>query len=220
MQSIKNLIINRKEVFRYLGYKSGEINSQTSNLVENITSEVEASLNLKACYKRFPVFEKDNGCLDLGFAAVKSENLKKNLKNCHEIILFAATIGFDTDRIIQKYSRISPSRAVVAQAAGTAAIEEWCNILCREFEKESNMNNEYLRPRFSPGYGDFSIEYQKDIISVLDAERKAGITLTDHLLMMPSKSVSAVAGISKTKTNCISSGCEMCNNTECPYRRS
>jgi len=199
MQSIKNLKINKKEVFRYLGYKNSEINSQISELVENVTSEVESSLNLKACYKRFPVIESNEGALDLGFASVKSESLKINLKNCHEIILFVATIGIETDRIIQKYSRTSPSKAVIAQAAGTAAIEEWCNILCREFEKESNMNDEYLRPRFSPGYGDFSIEAQRDIFAVLDCQRKLGLTLNESLLMSPTKSVTAFVGILDNK---------------------
>ena len=57
-----------------------------------------------------------------------------------------------------------------------------------EIQRNAKEKGLYLRPRFSPGYGDFALEYQKDIFRMLECEKRIGITLTEGNLMMPSKS--------------------------------
>ena len=52
-----------------------------------------------------------------------------------------------------------------------------------------------LRPRFSPGYGDLPLEFQRDFFRILRPQRRIGVTLTDACLMVPSKSVTALVGI-------------------------
>ena len=42
-------------------------------------------------------------------------------------------------------------------------------------------------------------ENQKEIFNMLDVPRKIGVTLTESMQMVPTKSVSAVVGISKGK---------------------
>ncbi len=206
--------IKEKEVLRYLGYRNATLTENEKEIIEKITAEVQNALNCKICYDRFPIsFEKD-GYIDLGFAKVKSEKLSINLKNCDEIFLFTATIGTAVDRIIQKYSLTSPLKGVIAQAAGTAAIEEWCDVFVGDLKKE-----DFLRPRFSPGYGDLTLDLQKEIFNALDCERKIGVILTDDCLMLPTKSVSAIAGISKNDDLCVLSGCENCDK-KCEYRRN
>jgi len=37
--------------------------------------------------------------------------------------------------------------------------------------------------------------------------------------MMPSKSVTAVIGVSKIAAGCVKEGCEVCSNKNCLYRR-
>ena len=54
----------------------------------------------------------------------------------------------------------------------------------------------------------------------LDAARKVGVTLTDSLLMMPTKSVSAFAGIgAPCQTREAQGKCRACKKTDCAYRR-
>lgn len=212
--------IDRKEVMRYLGYGKNNADGVTAEVIEKCVCEIESIISCKACFDRFPVSFGGDGSLDLGFCGVTSKNLGKNLRGCDEIILFTATIGIEVDRFIQRYTNISPVRSVIAQAAGAAAIEEWCDVLCSRFAERALDENRFLRPRFSPGYGDLPLEIQKRIFEVLDCSRKIGVTLTDGFLMMPSKSVSAIIGVSDTNLRCIHSGCEVCKNTECQFRRS
>ena len=147
-------------------------------------------MNLKACYEKYPV-SLNGDEVNLGFTTLNSLSLAKNLKNCREAMVFAATLGIDTDRILGKYSMISPSYANTLQAVGTVAIESFCDVLTGYFfQKEGK-----LCPRFSPGYGDLKLEIQKEILNELEARKNIGLHLTDSLIMIPSKSVSAIVGI-------------------------
>lgn len=148
-----------------------------------------------------------------------SKNLSKNLKDCDQIILFAATLGIQTDMLIQRYNKIQVSKAVVLQAAATALLEDYCNEINEELRQEYEDKGLFLRPRFSPGYGDFSLECQRALTGALETNKRIGITLTDSLLMAPSKSVTAVIGISRTQRVCTVKGCEACEKTDCAYRR-
>ena len=78
----------------------------------------------------------------------------------------------------------------------------------------------YIRPRFSPGYGDFDIAHQDMILRMLDTAKKIGLTLTGGNMLTPSKSVTAVIGLSETETSCHIKGCEACQKKDCAYRRS
>ena len=56
-------------------------------------------------------------------------------------------------------------------------------------------------PRFSAGYGDFSVYKQTDMFNVLDCGRKIGLTLNDSMMMSPTKSVTAIIGIKGERDN-------------------
>lgn len=208
-----DLPYNRKEILRYAGVRSET--EEISALLDECIGEYTASF--KVCYREFPVSEAGE-TLDLTFAKTDSKSLKINLNGCKSIILFAATAGIETDRLIAKYSRISPSKSVMLQAIGTERIETLCNAFCDDFAAEIKEKGLFTRPRFSPGYGDLPLELQKDIFSVLDCHRKIGITLNDNLFMSPSKSVTAIMGISNTQCRKRSEMCEYCEKTDCRLR--
>ena len=86
----------------------------------------------------------------------------------------------------------------------------------RELEREGK----YLRPRFSPGYGDFSICHQGQLLAMLEAPKRIGLSMTDSSMLTPVKSVTAVIGVSAVKEPCHRKGCEACGKTDCIYRRN
>ncbi len=127
----------------------------------------------------------------------------------------AATLGQGADMVIRRFSKMDMPMAVISDALATAMIEEYCDSICADM-KEKGFN---LRPRFSPGYGDFDISHQKDFMDILQCPKKIGLTVTDGLMLAPSKSVTAIIGISEGEEKCIVEGCEVCEKTDCPYRR-
>lgn len=182
--------ISRREIIRYAG--GGEDSGELSALIDSCLSEALPVLSYKVCYRSFSFAETEQW-LDFGFSKIKSDSLAKNLRGCDRILLFAATVGIGIDRLIKKYGRISPARALIMHSIGAERIEALCDAFCSELQDKGFAP----RPRFSPGYGDLSIEFQKDIFAALDCHRKIGLTLSSSLLISPTKSVTAIVGIGK-----------------------
>ncbi|MBR4073244.1 MAG: Vitamin B12 dependent methionine synthase activation subunit [Clostridia bacterium] len=184
---------SEKEISRYAGCNAAD--EEISALVKECINEVKDKLTYRVCYRELPV-KTDGSICDFEVFSLQSEKLALNLKECEKIILFAATIGVEIDRLITKYGRLSPSKALMLQAIGAERIEALCDMFCADIEREYNMG---LKPRFSPGYGDLTLFAQKDIFSLIDSVRRIGLTLNDSLLMSPSKSVTAFLGLVENK---------------------
>lgn len=205
--------ICEKEILRYAGCKSADY--ELKNVLNTCLDEVKSILTYKVCYAVLPVNIADGIC-DFGSFKVASSGLAKNLNGCEKAVIFAATIGIGTDRLIAKYTRLSPSKAIMLQAIGAERIEALCDCFCDDIKATLNVE---LKPRFSPGYGDCSLYAQKDIFALLGCEKKIGLTLNDSLLMTPSKSVTAFAGISTASVSAVTNKCELCNKKDCMFRR-
>ena len=108
---------------------------------------------------------------------------------------------------------------LILQAVAAAMIETCCDEVNDALRRTAEQEGLYCRPRFSPGYGDFSIEHQRDFSRLLDTPRKIGLTVTESCLLAPIKSVTAVIGLSETPQPCHRKGCEECGKTDCAYRR-
>ena len=235
--------INRREIYRYLGIKPNmEPDAATEKLAEECIRELMEKCRPRAYARWFPLRAceasgadetidtgaagagkaqdaPDSPILDFSCFQVRSRSLAKNLQGCSEVILFAATIGEGADLLARKYGRINVAKAVVMQAAAAAMIEAFCDEENEKLRAEAAEKGLYLRPRFSPGYGDFSLNHQRDFARVLEMQKTVGITLTESLLMLPSKSVTAVIGVSRQDARCVLSGCESCRNAGCAFRR-
>ena len=148
-----SLIVNKSEIYRYLGYKTGmDLPKEIETSVEEILDNVLKQSVPKVCYKYFET--KVGEQVDFGFMSVESKELASNLEGCTETVIFGATIGIYTDRQIQKEQILSPVRALIYQAVGAAVVEAVCddfNEWIRQKEKEKGRD---ICPRFSPGYGD------------------------------------------------------------------
>lgn len=210
--------VNRKEIFRYMGCR-GEPDGETARLAEESLRQLDQVCRPGWTAREFPLVLSEDGTVDGGCFQTKSRNLYQNLKDCSRILVFAATLGMGADQLIRRYSRLEMSRALALQAASAAMIEAYCNQICRQLTKEYREKGLYLRPRYSPGYGDFPLECQPGLLGALEAGKRIGVTLTDSLLMMPSKSVSAVIGVSRIPRDCKVQGCEACGKKDCVYRR-
>lgn len=180
---------SEREILRYSG--CGEPNEEICSLIRSCIAEVRAALDYKVCYCELPLAIAGDSC-DFGCMQIISHDLAKNLCGCERVILFAATVGVGIDRLIAKYSAISPSRAVIMQAIGAERIEALCDVFCDDIECEYAA---HTKPRYSPGYGDVALDTQRNIFTLLHPEKHIGVTLNDSLLMSPSKSVTAIIGL-------------------------
>ena len=151
-------------------------------------------LSYKVCYSEFDI-KLDGDICDLNFAKIESRDLLNCLASCEKVIVFGATVGLQLDRLILRYGKTESSLAVCLQAIGAERIEALCDTFCDDIAKKYSNDGKKLRPRFSAGYGDLPLGFQREIFASLNCEKHIGLTLNDSLIMSPTKSVTAIIGI-------------------------
>lgn len=145
-------------------------------------------------WRRFPV---SGGAITSGGISLSIEgSLAQHISGCREVFLVCGTIGTAFDALHRSLSLVSGLDALIMQAIGAAAVEKTINLAEDDIRHEL-LPGESLVKRYSPGYGTFPLAAQRPLLALLDASRKVGVSLTDSLLMVPSKSVSAIIGIRK-----------------------
>ena len=107
--------------------------------------------------------------------------------------------------------------ALVLDALASAMTEEFCDSAENEMKAKLPGNFTW---RFSPGYGDYPIELQPDMIRFLNADKLIGLTATESNILIPRKSVTAVIGVSEDEQEQALRGCAVCKMREnCRYRK-
>ena len=193
VKSYDPMPFDKSEILRYAQAK-GE-SPELDLIIDECIGEVSDKLLYKVCYGEFDI-SVDQPNIDFGFMNVTSKDLSKNLKDCKKTVVFGATVGIELDRLILRYGRISPVRALIFQAIGAERIEALADAF------NNDIKEKYVTvPRFSAGYGDFSVYKQTDMFNVLDCGRKIGLTLNDSMMMSPTKSVTAIIGIKGERDN-------------------
>lgn len=217
----RNLSVDRQEIFRYLGYDREGSRKAPPSLAEFV-SQAEQELRLKCRLRyvyRSVTVARDCDSLNFGEVfSVKSESLCRNLQGCSQVFFMAVTLGAEADVLVSRYCRMDMSQGLIAEAAAAAIAEACCEVCCRQLE-QTLAEGKRLRPRFSPGYGDFSLTYQKNVIEILDGQRKIGLTLTEQNMLVPTKSVTAVVGVSDSAEAAREKSCDLCLKEDCAYRR-
>lgn len=209
---------NEREILRYLGHRGQVVPENVGQLMIECRQELEREAVPKSIWRSYPLQIAETA-IDASCFQTNSRNLARTLQDCDEILLFGATLGTQVDVLLMKYGKLRVSKAVVMQAAAVTMLETYCDERTEELKAEYLLKKRYLRPRFSPGYGDFSLVCQQPIAAALELSKRIGITLTESMLMVPSKSVTAVMGVSRIPGNCQIRGCEACARRDCPYRR-
>lgn len=142
------------------------------------------------CYVRVPIVFRSPEQFLLGDFPVTSKALGRCLRQCDECFLLATTIGSGVDRLISRLGVTSPARQFITDGAASALIEGVCDTVCDMLSEQTA-----CRPRFSPGFGDFLLAYQPELLRLTGAAKQIGLSCTDALFLTPSKSVTAVIGI-------------------------
>ena len=183
--------IDRREALRYAGIRNSSIlPEELMQKFDEAVSLLDGKISARVCFCELDVTDCDFcGSLDI----------KKNLRDSGSVIFFAATVGFEIDRLISRYEVLSPATAVLIDAIGSERVEALCDEFCSEMKEKKRAEGFSLRPRFSAGYGDLPIEFQKTFFDLLDPPSRIGVTLNDSYLMTPRKSVTAIIGVEKIK---------------------
>lgn len=160
-------------------------------LVDRAIDIINSSVNPKSLYRIFDCTVTENSLI-IGDTEFFSTRLAQNMSGCNRVVMFGATLGTECDRQIKVASTTDVALAMALQATAADKIEEVCDNLEKEIIKKHNIK---LRQRYSPGYFDLDIKEQKKFFSLLELQKRIGLTLTDTYEMLPTKSVTAFIGV-------------------------
>lgn len=114
----------------------------------------------------------------------------------NERFLLCGTIGSKFDIWHRRLSLSSATDALIVQAIGAAAVEKVMDGLEEEI-KLSLSSSEKINHRRSPGYPNYPISLNLEITTLLDTAKRIGVSTTDSMLLIPSKSVVAICEVIK-----------------------
>ena len=164
-----------------IGYRDEAIEKIEKELKETIQAgmvAVRVPITIQGDILRFPDF------------SAESAALAKNLAGCREAYLMAVTLGIKTERWLHRLSILSPAKHFLADGLASAYAEA-----AADLANAMLGDGKRLASRFSPGYADLPLSVQSDLLNAVDANKYLHISLSDSLLMIPQKSITAIIGI-------------------------
>ena len=112
-----------------------------------------------------------------------------------DVFLLCGTVGAEFDAWQRRLAATSAADALFSQRIGLDAVERVMDETEAHLRREAEAEGLSLRPRWSPGYGGRPLALSRTILTLLDATRRIGVSITDSDLLVPSKSVTAVCEI-------------------------
>lgn len=164
---------------RYLGLRGGAPDAELDALLHRAWERMLSSAQPRHIIKEGPVLAR-NGLFTLDtLAPLPTRDLCRFFSGAARARCVLATLGTPLDTLIRRLMLTDPALGAAVGACGSAYIDLYLDTVVGD------------GPRFSPGYGDVPLSFQRPFLEWLEA-RRIGVTLTEGFLMQPEKSVSAL----------------------------
>ncbi|MCF7876794.1 MAG: hypothetical protein K9L95_02065 [Candidatus Omnitrophica bacterium] len=127
---------------------------------------------------------------------IKSSSIRKFLNDCKSVLFMGATAGADIMKVISSGSgKKELEKSVVADAAASEVVDAALGWIADYKARALRRENKFItQQRFSAGYGDFDLTYQKVIYNILNLA-KLGVQLKESYILKPEKTVTALCGV-------------------------
>ncbi|MEJ2716341.1 MAG: vitamin B12 dependent-methionine synthase activation domain-containing protein [Deltaproteobacteria bacterium] len=213
----------KSEVFRLLGGGNGETGSRaTSRKVQKWSEHLLSITEPEIVYSVQAVAEVGKGYVRLARGPVfRSRKLARAFRECELAVCFVGTLGHGIeDEIGSLTLRGKLADAFVVDALGSAGIEHAVERFYGALEDHFRLQGKGLTLRFSPGYCDWPLDQQAQLLDLVDT-RLVGVTLLESSLMTPRKSISGIFGITSRRMASFTkyNPCVVCQQKHCIARR-
>jgi hypothetical protein len=209
----------RDRALRKLGYGTGlGVDPMIVRTLDDVLDTATRVARLKGIYRVLPVLGTGKSGVETQAGVIRSAMFTRLVDICSgnpSIVFMIATIGEELEDI----GRANPFlfNQLVYDTVGSELTEIMADLLEADCKEKADNSGLQLSSRFSPGYCDWSLEGQGIIFSSLDASL-INVRLTSHLVMVPNKSISAIAVVAEEMP--FAAPCTFCRSRDCPWRRS
>ena len=152
---------------------------------------------------------------------IEGKKIQQHLQQAKKVVLLAVTIG-DTieEQVTGQFQEGRYADSLLLDAAATTAVEQAADDMEKTIRQHTAPLGYEMLWLFSPGYGDWKIEVQPDMLRLSEA-KKIGMQVTDALMLIPRKSITAIIGLipAQEKKAEKKSSCQSCTKTDCMARK-
>ena len=210
--------INKDEAARYMGVR-GVPESNISDMLDRCEKRVLEVIRPAYVYRETAINFAEKGVVaDCMAAPLTGSSIAAHLSGCARAVFMAVTLSAEADKLIRQTAVTDMAESLAVDCLCSAAVEQVCDIA--EEEIFSGREGIFRTWRFSPGYGDLPIELQSDFLLALNAQRRIGLTVTENSLLLPTKSVTAIIGISDKTIHRGKHGCGSCSlRSSCAFAK-
>jgi hypothetical protein len=191
-----DLDVKASLVWRRLGVPERGRSAEPDREFDAAYEEARRVLEPRHSHKLWTLASVGGGRVTLdGGVAFESGLLAKLAEGADELAAMAATVGPRIDDLVDEFNGRGDMFAMtVADAVGSVAAEELMSLVHAAVAAEAERAGGTVTRRVSPGYGDFGLSDQPQLLE-LSGGAALGITLTENFMMVPRKSVTAVAAV-------------------------
>lgn len=230
IESAPSIDVQQAEFTRLLGYPRGWVLSGRANEL------AEAAREWYARYGHPWVYAREAGALHVGDQFVEIEGvsfsstrLRSTLQaaGAHSAMLVAASAGPELEREAEvRWRDEKPDEYFFLEVYGSAVVEYLVTMTGARLCAAADGDGIAVLPHYSPGYPEWTIDEQPDLLSVLRRPRPLAVRLEvlESGMLRPKKSLLAVFGLTRHagRVRPLSqlSPCENCSYIGCHYRRS
>jgi hypothetical protein len=184
-------------VFR-LGYPSLEKMPLTiKQLLDDQINYVKQIWEPKAILKTLPITQKTPEIIQTKVISIPSRDIALLLSHAQKVVFFLVTTGAKaTDYKALLLEKNEISTAFLVDSILSEFVDALADSLNVKLNRQYGLQNTTLTRRFSPGYGDLKLDFQKPLLELLEAD-KLGVTLNESFLLIPEKSITALVGLIK-----------------------
>lgn len=206
------------EVLRYLGYKKVNRDLQIRQDIQKAYDKLKAISKAQATWQAFEIKAQGEEIFlaDLNWS-LPGQAIRAHLEKSQRCVLMAVTLGYEIERLIQYTEHVSLREALILDACANVEIEKFADEEQLKIQEHFGM---YTTERFSPGYGDLPLSVQSKLLAVLEAHKKIGLSVNAQSILLPRKSITALIGIQKEKSEKLCRGCNHCDKKDCLFRKN
>lgn len=188
--------IDRRSVLRHQGYKpSSKVSDRVTEMLDEAEARAMELARPAAVWTTKPIKEISSYRVVIGNLTIVSRQIVKVMRGCVEAALFAVTVGPAIEKEAARLIETGDmAEGVMLDSVASEAVEGCADHVNLVIQHEAHRRGLHLTPRYSPGYGDWTVDHQPELFAEFDAA-KAGIHLTESCMMIPRKSISAVLGL-------------------------
>lgn len=209
--------ISEAEMIRYAGLPRGA-GGFPKDEIRGALMEAAALAEPRGLWEIFP-YDAGRGaiCGDPPLL-LEGSAIKRHLSRSVSAAVIAVTAGAAIEETAAASFREGRYvRGLLLDAAATAIAEHLADQLDRFIQEKARSSGQKPVWRFSPGYGDWPVEQQKALTALIGTEA-IGLSVTDHAMLIPRKSVTAVIGLSPCAASPKPEQCSRCFLRDCAFR--